>query len=250
MKRFSGRTFLVTGVGSGIGRATAIRLADEGGRLVAIDRDHSRLSETVLKLGEGGHSVRLIDTTDEPALIQMARELHEDHITLDGIVHCAGIHWLRPLQLTDQKSLLEMLNSHVASSIALTRAVVSGRLVPEGGTSVIWLSSAAALQGGAGALAYSAAKGALISAARVLAVELARRKVRVNVIAPGVVRTAQSDAFLSKLSPEQVRSIEADHLLGLGEPEDIAGPIAFLLSSDARWITGTTIVVDGGLTAH
>ena len=250
MNRFSGRTFLVTGAGSGIGRASAIRLADEGGRIIAVDRDQPRLSEIASKLGDGNHAIRLIDTTDESALIQMASELHNDNITLDGVVHCAGIHWLRPLQLTDKKALLEMLNSHVVSSIALTRAVVTGRLVPDDGISVIWLSSAAALQGAAGTLAYSAAKGALISAARVLAVELARRKVRVNVIAPGVVRTPQSEAFLSKLSSEQVQAIAADHPLGIGEPEDIAGPVAFLLSKDARWITGTTIVVDGGLTAH
>jgi NAD(P)-dependent dehydrogenase (short-subunit alcohol dehydrogenase family) len=180
----------------------------------------------------------------------MAQELRADNITLDGIVHCAGIHWLRPLQLTDQKALLEMFNSHVASSVALTRAVISGRLVAEGGMSIVWLSSAAALQGGAGSLAYAAAKGALISAARVLAVELAGRKVRINVIAPGVVRTPQSEAFLSRLSPEQVQAISASHLLGLGQPEDIAGAAAFLLSRDARWITGITLVVDGGLTAH
>ena len=250
MNRFNGRTFLVTGAGSGIGRASAIRLASEGGRIIAVDRDHPRLSETASKLGVGNHVIRLIDTTDESALIGMATELHNDSITLDGVVHCAGIHWLRPLQLTDHKALLEMLNSHVVSSIALTRAVVTGHLVPEEGASIIWLSSAAALQGGAGSLAYSAAKGALISAARVLAVELARRKMRVNVIAPGVVKTSQGDAFLSNFSPEQIRAIEADHLLGLGEPEDIAGTVAFLLSKDARWITGTTIVVDGGLTAH
>ena len=73
---------------------------------------------------------------------------------------------------------------------------------------------------------------------------------RVNVIAPGLVRTPQSEGFLSKLSQERVQAITADHLLGIGEPEDIAGTVASLLSKDARWITGTTIVVDGGLTAH
>jgi NAD(P)-dependent dehydrogenase (short-subunit alcohol dehydrogenase family) len=250
MNRFKGNTFLITGAGSGIGRASAIRLAAEGGRIVAVDRDSPRLNDTYSMLLEGSHLMRLIDTTDETAMNQMATELRKENIILDGIVHCAGIHWLRPLQLTDSKSLLEMLNSHVVSSIALTRAVVVCHLLPKEGASVIWLSSAAALQGGAGTVAYSAAKGALISAARVLAVELARRKVRVNVIAPGVVRTPQSEAFLSGLTPEQVQSITADHLLGIGEPEDIAGVVAFLLSKDARWITGTTVVVDGGLTAH
>jgi NAD(P)-dependent dehydrogenase (short-subunit alcohol dehydrogenase family) len=250
MNRFSGRTFMITGAGSGIGRASAIRLAEEGGRIIAVDRDQRSVSDTASRLNGENHSVQFVDTTDELALIRMAGELHSSSVTLDGVVHCAGIHWLRPLQLTDQKALLEMLNSHVVSSIALTRAVVTSRLVPEEGTSVIWLSSTAALKGGAGTLAYSAAKGALISAVRVLAVELAKRKVRVNVIAPGVVRTPQSAAFLSKLSQEQVRSIEDGHLLGLGEPEDIAGTVAFLLSRDARWITGTTVVVDGGFTAH
>jgi len=250
MNRFCNRTFLVTGAGSGIGRATSIRLAEEGGRIIAIDRDQPRLGEIASKLTDGNHVTRLIDATDESALINMARELHDAGISLDGVVHCAGIHWLRPLQLTDQKALLEMLSSHVVSSIALIRAVVTCRLIPDEGASIVLLSSAAALQGGAGALAYSAAKGALISAARVLALELAKRRVRVNVIAPGVVRTPQSEAFLSKLMPEQCQAIAADHPLGLGEPDDVAGPIAFLLSRDARWITGATIVVDGGLTAH
>jgi NAD(P)-dependent dehydrogenase (short-subunit alcohol dehydrogenase family) len=250
MNRFDGRTCLVTGAGSGIGRATALRLADEGARIIGVDRDQARLSETSSQLKGDGHLIRVIDTTDESALVQMAQELRAGNIILDGIVHCAGIHWLRPLQLTDQKALLEMFNSHVSSSVALTRAVISGRLVPEGGMSIVWLSSAAALQGGAGSLAYAAAKGALISAARVLAVELAGRKVRINVIAPGVVRTPQSEAFLSRLSPEQVQMITASHLLGLGKPEDIAGAAAFLLSQDARWITGITLIVDGGLTSH
>lgn len=250
MNRFKGNTFLITGAGSGIGRASAIRLAAEGSRIVAVDRDSPRLKDIYSTLPEGSHMMCLIDTTDETALNHMATELRKENIMLDGIVHCAGIHWLRPLQLTDNKSLLEMLNSHVVSSIALTRAVIAGHLLSKEGASVILLSSAAALRGGAGTVAYSAAKGALISAARVLAVELARRKVRVNVIAPGVVRTPQSEAFLSGLTAEQVQSINTDHLLGIGEPEDIAGVVAFLLSKDARWITGTTVVVDGGLTAH
>lgn len=250
MNRFEGRTFLVTGAGSGIGRASALRLAQEGGRIIAVDRDQARLDESAALLAGEGHDCRALDTTDESALTRMAAEFRDDEVQLDGVVHCAGVHWLRPLQLLDNAALLEMLNSHVVSSIALTRAVVTARLVPQDGASVVWFSSTAAMRGGAGTLAYAAAKGALISAARVMAVELARRKVRVNVIVPGVVRTPQSEAFLAKLTPEQAGALVAGHLLGVGEPEDVAGTVAFLLSRDARWITGTTIVVDGGLTAH
>jgi len=225
-------------------------LAEEGARIVAVDKDQARLNDLAPKLPSSGHIVLVVDMTDENAIIQMAQGLYGKNILLDGIVHCSGIHWLRPLLLTDQKALQEMLSSHVISSIALTRAVVMARLVPQDGASVVWFSSTAALRGGAGTLAYTAAKGALISAARVLAVELAKRKIRVNVIAPGVVRTPQSEAFLEKLTPGQMEALVSDHLLGIGEPADVAGTVAFLVSRDARWITGTTIVVDGGLTAH
>jgi NAD(P)-dependent dehydrogenase (short-subunit alcohol dehydrogenase family) len=250
MTRFQGRTILVTGASSGIGRAVAIRLGNEGARVILVARDQLRLEETRPQVVGSGHLVFSCDVTNESAIMAMTSELRSKAVTLNGLVHCAGIHWLRPLQVTDSAALQEMFASHVVSSIALTRAVVASRLAAKEGCSIVWLSSAAALRGGAGSVAYSAAKGALISAARVLAVELARRKIRVNVIAPGVVRTPQSDAFLSTLLPEQVQAIADDHLLGIGQPEDIAGAVAFLLSEDARWITGTTIVVDGGLTAH
>lgn len=248
--RFQGQTILVTGASSGIGRASALRLAQEGGRIVLVARNVPRLEKTCTELAGGGHVVRPCDVTNEAAVIEMTNELRKEVGALNGVVHCAGIHWLRPLQITDSESLQEMLASHIVSSIALTRAVVTRRLASKEGCSVVWLSSAAALKGGAGTVAYAAAKGALISAARALAVELARRKIRINVIAPGVVHTPQSEAFLSKLPPEQVQAIAQKHLLGLGEPEDIAAVVAFLLSEDARWITGTTIVADGGLTAH
>ena len=248
--RLEQHTILITGAASGIGRATAIRLASEGARLELVDRDEERLLEVFPELNGQGHSRHICDVTDEPAIQKLADNLSSTGVVLNGLVHCAGIHWLRPLQVTDSVSLNEMLTSHIVSSVALARALVMKRLAAKTGCSVVLFSSAAALQGGAGALAYSAAKGALISACRVLAVELAKRKIRVNVIAPGVVRTPQSAAFLGNLSPEQVSAIEASHLLGIGEPEDIAGVVAFLQSQDARWITGSTLVVDGGLTAH
>lgn len=250
MERFEGRTVLVTGASSGIGRATAIRLAQEGARLVLVARDLLRLQETSSQLQGERHLVRTCDLTDESAVVELADDLRSKVGSLDGVAHCAGIHWLRPLQMTDAQSLTQMLASHTVSSIAVIRAVVMRRLVAKDGCSVVWMSSAAALQGGAATVAYAAAKGSLISAARALAVELARRKIRVNVIAPGVVRTPQSEAMLSGLAPDQAQAIVDKHLLGLGEPEDIAAVVAFLLSNDARWITGTTVVADGGLTAH
>lgn len=140
-----------------------------------------------------------------------------------------------------------MYASHLISSVLLCRYLSSARLWAAGGASVVLMGSVAALRGGSGTIAYAAAKGAMIAAAKSLALELAPKKVRVNVISPGVVRTPQSEAFLSGLSPEQRGTIEREHPLGLGLPEDVAGVAEFLLSEDARWITGTNLVVDGGL---
>ena len=145
---------------------------------------------------------------------------------------------------------MEMMQSHVVSSLLLTRYVVYGQVLPPAGAAFVWFSSVAALRGGSGAAVYSAAKGALIAAARALAVELAARRIRINVVSPGVVRTPQSEAFLAKLPADQLQALERAHLLGFGRPEDAAAAAAFLLSDDARWITGTNLVADGGLSIH
>jgi NAD(P)-dependent dehydrogenase (short-subunit alcohol dehydrogenase family) len=143
-----------------------------------------------------------------------------------------------------------MFNSHVVSAVSLVRHLVNSRLFGANGASIVLMSSVAALRGGSGAAAYSAAKGAIISMGRALAVELASRRIRVNVVIPGVVRTPMANALFESMTPEQRMELEKNHLLGIAEPEDLAGPIAFLLSDDARCITGTSLVVDSGLTAH
>jgi NAD(P)-dependent dehydrogenase (short-subunit alcohol dehydrogenase family) len=248
--RFNDQNILVTGASSGIGRATAIRLATEGARLILCGRDETRLAETHSQLTGEGHISLTGDLIDEPTTIALMKSIKGQIGELHGLAHCAGIHWLRPLQLTDSDALHQMLSSHLGSSIGITRALVSQKLAAKSGCAIVWISSVAALQGGTGAIAYAAAKGGLISAAKAVAVELARRQIRINVVVPGVVKTPQSGAFLSQMTPEQTEAIAKRHLLGLGEPSDVAAAIAFLLSSDARWMTGTTLTVDGGLSCH
>jgi len=131
----------------------------------------------------------------------------------------------------------------------MSRSTASS-LSPRDGASIVYLASAAAMIGNIGEAVYAASKGALLSACRSLAAELASRRIRVNVVAPGVVETPMSDRWLGQLAPEQREALRSRHLLGFGHPEDVAAAIAFLASDDARWITGTCLTIDGGLTCH
>ena len=141
-----------------------------------------------------------------------------------------------------------LINDNVISALLCTKLLV--KFASSKGASVVWLSSAAALIGSPGEAAYSASKGALISACRSVATELASKHIRVNVVAPGVVETPMSERWLSQITAEQRGAIQSRHLLGLGTTKDVASALAFLVSDDARWITGTCLTVDGGLTCH
>ena len=149
--------------------------------------------------------------------------------------------------MLNREGIAQAFEANVTTALLATAAFAKAA-AKEGG-SMVWLSSVAAMRGTATFSAYAAAKGALISAARVAAIELAPRRIRVNVIAAGVVETAMSESWLAMLNDEQKTAIQRRHLLGIGQPADLAGVIAFLLSDDARWMTGS-VLADGGLSTQ
>ena len=137
---------------------------------------------------------------------------------------CAGAHELRPLAVLDPVGIARMIEANLTTALMTTRILL--RAAAPTGTSVVWLSSAAAFRGAPGFAAYAAAKGALVAAAKSLAVELAAKKIRVNVIAGGVVRTPMSEGWIKLLTDEQRQAVEREHPLGLGTPEDLAAAAA------------------------
>jgi NAD(P)-dependent dehydrogenase (short-subunit alcohol dehydrogenase family) len=122
--------------------------------------------------------------------------------------------------------------------------------VNRAGGSVVYISSVAGLIGQTGHVEYCASKSALVGACKAAALELARENIRVNCIAPGLVKTEMMEKSLKTLSPDQLKAIEAYQPLGLGSPRDVSNAVAFLLADTGKWITGTTFVVDGGYTVH
>jgi NAD(P)-dependent dehydrogenase (short-subunit alcohol dehydrogenase family) len=246
MQRFADKLVLITGGSSGIGLATAKRLADEGARLVLVARSEDKLAAAVAQLSGEGHRTIVCDVVDEKALAAALKPLREELGPFHAAALCAGAHLARPLAVSQPTHFEDMFRANVGSAVAAVRAFL--KVADKEGASIVLVSSGAAIRGGSAVSAYSAAKGALLSLGRSLAVELAPRKVRVNNVVPGVVKTPMSDVFLGGLPPEQAQAIAAAHPLGLGEPEDVAAAIAFLASSDARWITGSELIVDGGLT--
>ena len=246
-KIFENRTVLVTGGSSGIGLAIATRVALSGGNVMLMARDAERLLAAKDSLpNKDRHCAYACDLADEDAVVAAFREIKERISPLYAAVLAAGAHAVRPLAITKAKDLEAMYAANVLTALNVSRACMKF-LDPEG-ASLLFLSSAAALHGSSAAVAYAAAKGALLSAMRSLAKELAGRKVRANAIAAGVVKTSMSEKFLGTLLPEHQQQVEKDHPLGLGTPDQVAAAASFLISADANWITGATLAVDGGLT--
>jgi NAD(P)-dependent dehydrogenase (short-subunit alcohol dehydrogenase family) len=246
--RLGGKAAVVTGASSGLGRATAILLAEEGARVFLVARRAEMLQEVAEHIEpSGGQAVALpCDVTDQDAMKRLAATVKETSPCVDLLVNNAGREQMAPLQATSMRRVRELVDLNLVSAVSYLKAFLP--MLPQGGA-IVNVASGNALRGMAGSAVYAATKGAIISLTRSLARELAPRGIRVNAVAPGQVHTELLERVFRSLKQEQIAALEASHPLGFGQPEQVAAAIAFLASERANWITGHTLVVDGGLTA-
>lgn len=247
--QLNGRRILVTGASSGIGRETAVLLSQLGAQLILVGRNLEQLERTHSLLDGTGHQVCPFDLSGVDAIQGWMKDIAAKVGSLYGLVHSAGMQFTSPLRIASSCDVEALMRVNLTAALFLTKAF-RPRGVAEKGGGIVFVSSVTGMAGQAGLAAYSASKGALIALTKSLAVELVQDGIRVNCVAPGMVDTDMSTKMLRALTPEQVAKVKAMHPLGIGRPRDVANAIAFLLAETSRWITGTTIVVDGGYTAQ
>lgn len=244
-----GRTIVITGASSGIGRQCAIECSKMGATVILVARNYERLKDTFDNLVSDNNKIFCADLTSTDQVIDLSQKIGKEIGKIDGIVHCAGISTTLPFKSVSAEKIECFFRSNVFSAIELTRELCKVKFMNEG-ASIIFFSSVMGCVGESGKSLYSMTKGALIAAARSLACEFAKRKIRVNCVSPGAILTPINANLPHMTDPDLRKKLEDKHLLGFGQTEDIANAVIYLLSNASRWVTGQNLIVDGGYTAR
>jgi 3-oxoacyl-[acyl-carrier protein] reductase len=238
--RFAGKVLFATGAGSGLGAATARRFAAEGGRVAAVDLDRDRAAALASEVD--GAVGLACDVADEDSVRDAVDEARSQLGRIDCVLNCAGYAEFTPLEELTLEAWNRMLAVHLTGTFLVCKTTLP-HLREAGGGSIVNIASIAALLARPQLAAYAAAKGGIISFSRQLALDAAVDNVRVNVIAPGSVRTPMTAGVYGE--GEVPHSIQAR----FGEPEEIAAAACFLLSDESSFFTAAMLVADGGATA-
>lgn len=235
------KTILITGASSGIGAAIALECSKIGAKLIITGRNEDRLNKTYLKLNGQGHVQISIDLIKQEELDYLVKGLPK----LDGIVLCAGITMTKPIKFISKDNIDEVFQTNIVSSMLLIQKLIKSKKM-NSGSSIVFISSVASTKAYLGNSIYSTSKGAVNSFSKVLALELAPRKIRSNCITPGIIPTEM--LFNGNFSNEQLREDEKNYPLGFGKPIDVAYGCIYLLSDASKWVTGSVLTIDGGVT--
>ena len=245
------KVIIVTGASSGIGAQCAIDCSKMGARVVLVARNEERLKQTLEQCEEPSrHMILPLDLSSSDGLKEAIKDVVAKVGKINGVLNCAGMSSVTPLKLVTDELLDQFFRTNVYSAINLSKEVTRvGNYDKEHGCSIIFFASIMGICGDKCKTMYSATKGALIAAARSMACELAKNKIRVNVVSPGAIETPINAKLPHMADPELRKELEDKHLLGLGECSDIANACIYLLSDAAKWVTGQNLIVDGGYTA-
>lgn len=240
------KIILITGASSGIGASIAIECSKMGASVIITGRDKERLNDTFFQLAKDGDNVHQsieADLSNENGIENLVNSMPK----LDGIVNCAGFLKKLPFKFINKKALNETLSVNLYAPALLSQLIVKKNLLNPA-ASVVFISSIASTVASIGNISYMVSKGALNSLSRGMALELARKKIRVNTVQPALIKTNLTEKALSE---EDLENYILKFPLGrFGKPEEVAYAAIFLLSDASLWITGTSIVIDGGVTLN
>lgn len=236
-----GKTILVTGASSGIGKTIAIECSKIGANIVINGRNEERLNQTAAVIGLDSCQQKLADLTVNAELERLIEEVPQ----LDGLVLCAGKAWTMPVKMASPEKLLDIFNTNFVAQTELVRLLFKKKKLNNAASVVIISSVGGNYVFETGQVMYGVSKAALNAYMRFAAKEFAARKVRVNCICPGMIETPM--IHRGTFTDEQLQTYLEKYPLGrFGKPEDVAYASIYLLSNAAEWVTGTSIVVDGG----
>lgn len=245
-----GKHVLVTGASSGIGRSVAIYLSKLGMRVSAVARRRELLDTLLEEMSGDDNCVYSFDLNNLDQINDLVKKIVSSQGKFDGMMYCAGVAKHVPFKMTKTEYAMEVMRINYFAFEETLRCISNARNCNEG-ASFVGMSSVSGLQGDKGLLAYSASKGAMNSAVKCAAVELADKKVRVNAIATGYIGgTEIFNSINERLGSNEVENFANEkQLLGIGKPQYIANAAAFLLSDASAYVTGSIMLVDGGYMA-
>lgn len=237
-----GKTILVTGSSSGIGKATAILCSRLGASVIITGRNEARLKETISELEGYNNKYIVADLSTSEGLTLLVDEITE----LDGLVNNAGINKILPIQFVTEQELMTTMQINALSPILLTQKIVKKKKIKKGGSVVFVSSIAGHTRSSVGNSMYCASKGTITGFMKCVSKELVIKKIRCNEVLPGQIDTPLMSQ--GAVTDEQMAALAAHiPMKRLGNPDEIAAGIAFLLSDAASYITGSSLIIDGGL---